>query len=113
MRGKVEFWDWVDPDFLSMFDLDSYLVDFGYLQQVGTTSMEEYRLQKELSYFWCKETENIMNGLVELGTDKEVIEMALDVVKNTKFAKLLLMKIDELIEAIRTCDFSKSIPTTC
>ncbi|CAN0903200.1 hypothetical protein LINGRAHAP2_LOCUS22427 [Linum grandiflorum] len=48
----------MDLDFISMFDLASYLADVGYLQQVGTTSMEEYRLQNECSYFWCKEIVN-------------------------------------------------------
>ncbi|CAN1193212.1 hypothetical protein LINPERPRIM_LOCUS28092 [Linum perenne] len=94
--GKVQFWDWVDSDFISLFDLDSFLVDAGYLYQVEVNSIEEYRMNNACSYFWLKRKKSMMNGLVEMSSDKEVYEMSADVVKDCNFVRVFLIKKEEL-----------------
>ncbi|CAN1120663.1 hypothetical protein LINPERHAP2_LOCUS335 [Linum perenne] len=102
--GEVRFWDWVDPDVISLFDIDRFLVDVGYLQQHRLDNMEEHRMKEGLAYYSYNENESLRNGLFEIRSNLDLHNMAKDVVKHDKIVKLFLLKTDEVNRAMNNLD---------
>ncbi|CAI0445091.1 unnamed protein product [Linum tenue] len=68
--GKVKYWDYVDLDCLSILELDGPLTDVGYLLQVETKDIKEFRILNGYSYYYKVDAHNMKEGLVELKSDK-------------------------------------------
>ncbi|CAN1159641.1 hypothetical protein LINPERPRIM_LOCUS22180 [Linum perenne] len=96
LGGEVRFWDWVDPDFISLFDIDSFLVDVGFTKQHRIASMEEHRTTTSLAYYWHNEKASLKDGLVEMKSDLDVYNLAADVVKGIKYVKLYLLHFEDV-----------------
>ncbi|CAN1170134.1 hypothetical protein LINPERPRIM_LOCUS218, partial [Linum perenne] len=117
VRRKLQFWDWVDSDFISLFDLDSFLVDAGYLHELGVNSIEAYRVSNECSYYWSRSGDSMIDNLLEMKFDKDVHNMFVVVAKKSKLVKVFLIKKAELqkmmsyANSLRFAAF-ETIPTT-
>ncbi|CAL1388139.1 unnamed protein product [Linum trigynum] len=94
--GKVQYWDYVDPDCLSILELDGLLTDVGYLVQVKTKDIEEYRILNGYAYYYKVNGQNMREGLVELKSDQELLAMAQEVVEDKKVVEVYLIKRVEL-----------------
>ncbi|CAL1389229.1 unnamed protein product [Linum trigynum] len=80
--GEVKYLDWIDPDCLSLFEMDGYLVEFGFSESVRM--MEEYRLKNGWAYYWRLPGERLKEGLQELRSDKDIMDMAAKVIQVSK-----------------------------
>ncbi|CAN1796960.1 hypothetical protein LINPERHAP1_LOCUS21090 [Linum perenne] len=99
--GEVKFCDWVDPDHMSLFELDSLLIDMEFLANTGHTSMEEFRKCNGYSYYKRKHELPLREGLVELGEDQDVLDMALDACSKESNCEVYPIKREELNKAER------------
>ncbi|CAI0446074.1 unnamed protein product [Linum tenue] len=95
--GEVKYLDWIDPDCLSLFELDGYLVEFGFSESVRM--LEEYRMKNGWAYYWRLPGERLKEGLQELRSDKEIMDMAAKVIQDTKFVEIYLINKEELTKA--------------
>ncbi|CAI0399739.1 unnamed protein product [Linum tenue] len=95
--GEVKYLDWIDPDCLSLFEMDGYLVEFGFSESVRM--MEEYRLKNGWAYYWRLSGERLKEGLQELRSDKDIMDMAAKVIQVSKFVEVYLINIEELTKA--------------
>ncbi|CAL1387504.1 unnamed protein product [Linum trigynum] len=95
--GELKYLDWIDPDCLSLMELDGYLVDFGYIESVRL--MEEYRTVHGWTYYWRIPGEQLKEGLHELTCDKDILDMATKVIQDTKFVEVYLINKEELSKA--------------
>ncbi|CAI0447289.1 unnamed protein product [Linum tenue] len=95
--GELKYLDWIDPNCLSLMELDGYLVDFGYIESVRL--MEEYRTIHGWTYYWRIPGEQLKEGLHELTCDKDILDMATKVIQDTKFVEVYLINKEELSKA--------------
>ncbi|CAI0559759.1 unnamed protein product [Linum tenue] len=95
--GEVKYLDWIDPDSLSLFEMDGYLVEFGFSESVRM--MEEYRLKNGWAYYWRLPGERLKEGLQELRSDKDIMDMAAKVIQVSKFVEVYLINTEELTKA--------------
>ncbi|CAI0459387.1 unnamed protein product [Linum tenue] len=105
--GKVHHWDWVDPDLMSLLELDGFLTDVGYQEQVKTKNIEEFRVKNNYSYYYRKEGMNMKEGLVELKSDQDLLSMYID--RLTIYVqKLYLIKKKDLEDNLSTTNLRAS-----
>ncbi|CAI0424883.1 unnamed protein product [Linum tenue] len=95
--GEVIYLDWIDPDCMSLFELDGYLVDIGYMGSMRV--MEKYRTIYGWAYFWRLPGERLNEGLHELTSDSAILDMATKIVQETKFVEVYLINKEELRKA--------------
>ncbi|CAL1368553.1 unnamed protein product [Linum trigynum] len=92
--GEVVYLDWIDPDCLSLFELDGYVVDIGHMDSMRM--VEEYRTTHGWAYYWRLPGERLKEGLQELTSDSDILDMAAKIVLETKFVEVYLINKDEL-----------------
>ncbi|CAI0399776.1 unnamed protein product, partial [Linum tenue] len=95
--GEVVYLDWIDPDCLSLFELDGYVVDIGHMESMRM--VEEYRTTHGWAYYWSLPGERLKAGLQELTSDSDILDMAAKIVLETKFVEVYLINKDELRKA--------------
>ncbi|CAN1175184.1 hypothetical protein LINPERPRIM_LOCUS30693 [Linum perenne] len=86
---------------MSLFELDSLLIDMEFLANTGHTSMEEFRKCNGYSYYKRKHELPLREGLVELGEDQDVLDMALDACSKESNCEVYPIKREELNKAER------------
>ncbi|CAI0559397.1 unnamed protein product [Linum tenue] len=106
--GKVHHWDWVDPDLMSLLELDGFLTDVGYQEQVKTKNIEEFRVKNNYSYYYRKEGMNMKEGLVELKSNKDLLSMCKMVIEGRKFIELYLIKKEDMEGNLSTTNLRAS-----
>uniref|UniRef100_A0A6V7QX45 SWIM-type domain-containing protein n=1 Tax=Ananas comosus var. bracteatus TaxID=296719 RepID=A0A6V7QX45_ANACO len=75
MGGKIDYYDFGDPDLLSLLDIkDKAKDDLGYPDE------------EQVNYYWCKPGSSLNLGIEKLNNDKDVCEMALHASKTTRVA---------------------------
>nr|CAD1834514.1 unnamed protein product [Ananas comosus var. bracteatus] len=75
MGGKIDYYDFCDPDLLSLLDIkDKAKDDLGYPDE------------EQVNYYWCKPGSSLNLGIEKLNNDKDVCEMALHASKTTRVA---------------------------
>ncbi|CAI0457434.1 unnamed protein product [Linum tenue] len=105
--GEVKYLDWIDPDCLSLFELDGYLVDFDHFESVRM--LEEYRTTCGWSYYWRLPGERLKEGLRELTSDKDIVYMAAKVIQDTKFVEVYLINKEEFHKAAQEADKEENV----